>query len=69
MAFFCLTVCVVAQEAPKEVVVVMKRSFTYEDPRWNNPTRQPYLGKRNGFYKTAFNGREYYISAKYCLLK
>ncbi len=177
MAFFCLTVCVVAQEAPKEVVVVMKRSFTYEDPRWNNPvtlekgeavtmmdhgdadysywpypaadvvipkdvtrlpgaggehylvingthvrlregpstqygyycynaastasvyhnqfirdnqrpatdnwgltaewapyylpkgTRLPYLGKRNGFYKTAFNGREYYISAKYCLLK
>ena len=32
-------------------------------------TRLPYLGKKNGFYKTAFNGVEFYISAKFCLLK
>ena len=32
-------------------------------------TRLPYLGQKNGFYKTKFNGVMFYISAKYCLLK
>ena len=32
-------------------------------------TRLPYLGTKNGFYKTMFNGTVFYISAKYCKLK
>jgi len=31
-------------------------------------TRLPYLGKKNGFYKTTFNGEVFYVSAKYCRL-
>ena len=177
IAFFCQTVNVMAQGEPKEIVVVMKRDYTYEDPRWSQPVtlekgqaitvmsdgsasysywpypaadveipkeetrlpgsngeqylqingtnvrlregpstnygyycyneentasvyhnqfirdnkkpktddwgltakwvpyylpkgiRLPYLGKKNGFYKTRFNGTQFYISAKYCLLK
>ncbi len=32
-------------------------------------TKLPYLGKKNGFYKTEFNGVVFYISAKYCKLR
>ena len=32
-------------------------------------TRLPYLGKKNGFYKTKFNGQVFYISAQFCRLK
>jgi len=32
-------------------------------------TKLPYLGKKNGFYKTQFNGTQFYISAKYCKLR
>ena len=177
MAFFCQAVNVMAQGEPKEIVVIMKKNYTYEDPRWSQPvtlekgeaitvmsdgdsnynywpypaadveipksvarlpgsngehylllngtnvrlregpstnygyycynvassasvyhnqfihdrnkpktdnwgltaewepyylpkgTKLPYLGKKNGFYKTMFNGIQFYISAKYCLLK
>ena len=177
IAILCQAVHVMAQNEPKEIVVVMKTNYTYEDPRWGQPvtlekghaitvwsdgsatydywpypaanvglpknvtrlpgsngeryiqingtnvrlrkgpstnygyycynqastasvyhnqfisngakpktddrglyaewkpyylpkgTRLPYLGKKNGFYKTAFNGEIFYISAKYCLLK
>ena len=177
MAFFCQAVDVMAQGEPKEIVVVMKSNYTYEDPRWPQSvtlekgevitvmddgsdtydfwpypaanvgipknvtrlpgsngeryiqingtnvrfrqgpsttygyycynaastasvyhyqfirdnrkpktddwglmaewepyylpkgTRLPYLGKKNGFYLTMFNGTKFYISAKYCLLK
>ena len=177
IACFCQTVNVMAQDNAKEIVVVMKKNYTYEDPRWSQPvtlekgeaitvmsdgsstynywpypaadvsipksvtrlpgsngerylqingtnvrlrkgpstnygyycynsastasvyhnqfihennkpqtddwgltaewepyylpkgTRLPYLGKKNGFYKTMFNGTTFYISAKFCLLK
>ena len=177
LAFFCQAIIVMAQDNQKELVVVMKKDYTYEDPRWsqsvtlekgeaitvmsdgsstydywpypaanvgipkevtrlpgsngerylqingtnvrlregpstnygyycyneansssvyhnqfihdgNKPkvddwgltaewkpyylpkgTRLPYLGKEKGFYKTMFNGTQFYISAKYCLLK
>lgn len=32
-------------------------------------TRLPYLGKKNGFYKTKLDGIVFYVSAKFCLLK
>ncbi len=35
-ALFCQTADVVAQEEPREIVVVMKRDYTYEDPRWSH---------------------------------
>ena len=177
IAFFCQTVKVMAQGEPKEIVVVMKKNYTYEDPRWSQPvtlekgeaitvmsdgsasynywpypaadveipksvarlpgsngeyylqidgtnvrlrqgpstsydyycynaantasvyhnqfvpnnnqpatdnwgltaewepyylpkgTLLPYLGKEKGFYKTMFNGTQFYISAKYCKLR
>lgn len=37
IAFCCQTVNVVAQNTPKEIVVVMKSNYTYEDPRWAHP--------------------------------
>ena len=177
IASFCLAAHVMAQDNTKEIVVVMKRNYTYEDPRWSQPVtlekgeaikvmsdgsstydywpypaanvgipkevtrlpgsngerylqvngtnvrlrkgpstnygyycynaantasvyhnqfihdnkkpktddwglaaewvpyylpkgiRLPYLGKEKGFYKTMFNGTQFYISAKFCLLK
>lgn len=32
-------------------------------------TRLVYLGQKNGFFKTQFNGQTFYISSKYCKLK
>ena len=177
IAFFCQTVIVMAQDNSKEIIVVMKRNYTYEDPRWSQSvtlekgtaitvmddgsttysywpypaadvgipkevtrvpgsngerylqitgtnvrlregpstnygyycynaasgasvyhnqfihdskkpetddwgitaewepyylpkgTKLPYLGKKNGFYKTMFNNTQFYISAKYCKLR
>ena len=37
IAFFCQGVNLLAQDGPKEIVVVMKSDFTYEDPRWSQP--------------------------------
>lgn len=36
-AFFCQAVNVMAQGKPKQIVVMMKRNYTYEDPRWSQP--------------------------------
>lgn len=35
IAFFCQAVSVLAQNGPKEIVVIMKSDYTYEDPRWS----------------------------------
>lgn len=37
IALFCQAACMMAQKAPKEIVVVMKKNYTYEDPRWSQP--------------------------------
>ena len=34
IAFFCVAANVMAQES-KQIVVVMKRNYTYDDPRWS----------------------------------
>ena len=36
IAFFCQAVSALAQDEPKEIVVVMTKNYTYEDPRWSN---------------------------------
>ena len=37
IALFCQAACMMAQKAPKEIVVVMKKNYTYDDPRWSQP--------------------------------
>ena len=37
IAILCQAVHVMAQNEPKEIVVVMKTNYTYEDPRWGQP--------------------------------
>ena len=37
IALFCQTVNVMAQGEEKVIVVVLKRNYTYEDPRWSQP--------------------------------
>ena len=37
IVFFCQAFNVMAQDKTKEIVVIIKKNYTYDDPRWSQP--------------------------------